>query len=597
MSLPPLTETMIREHASADSFQRGRDYYQQGAVQLLVQRGMVLTAEVEGSDPVPYVVRCTFVANGVTSETCTCPYDWEGWCKHIVATCLAYLHQPQTVEERPALDTLIASLSREQLQSLLLKLAEHDPALIETIERQVTLLTPIIAKATTPPPAAPSAPRIEVDPKAVRRQVRSIMRSLNHMRASEAYWHIGALVDEVRQVLEQAWTLIRADDGRDALILLETITEEYLSAWENLDDSDGEASDFFNDLGEAWTEALLSADLSQQERKSWIARLEKWQQELGDYGVDDTLDPAFIAALHGWDNPPLQRVLQGTITEQGAWDGEAPDYADDLAVARLHVLERRGRFQEYLYLAETEGQTEAYVTMLVRLGRTQEAATYGRQYLATAQEALALAKALYESGERELGLQVAEYGLTLQGPKASLAEWLRDQAAAMGETARALSAAEIAFHEGLGLANYLRAAEIAGEQWPERRAALLDHARQTKSYVPQGQVDVFLHEGLIDDAIAAVEANATHTLVERVVDAAQTSHPDWVIQVCRRQAEQIMDAGKAEYYHAAANWLAKARTAYRAEGREEEWKTYLNELIARHRRKYKLVPMLEALRR
>ena len=43
----------------------------------------------------------------------------------------------------------------------------------------------------------------------------------------------------------------------------------------------------------------------------------------------------------------------------GAWAGEAPAYADELAVARLNVLERRGRWQEYLYLAEAESQTEA----------------------------------------------------------------------------------------------------------------------------------------------------------------------------------------------------------------------------------------------
>ena len=38
-----------------------------------------------------------------------------------------------------------------------------------------------------------------------------------------------------------------------------------------------------------------------------------------------------------------------------------------------------------------------------------------------------------------------------------------------------------------------------------------------------------------------------------------------------------MDEGKAQYYHAAASWLAKARTAYQNMGREDEWRTYLSE--------------------
>jgi uncharacterized Zn finger protein len=36
--------------------------------------------------------------------------------------------------------------------------------------------------------------------------------------------------------------------------------------------------------------------------------------------------------------------------------------------------------------------------------------------------------------------------------------------------------------------------------------------------------------------------------------------------------------------------------AYRALGHEEEWQAYLNELLSQHGRKYKLVPMLKALR-
>ncbi len=602
MSLSKLTETAIRQHASAELFQRGRDYYQQGAVLSLVQRGTVLQAEVEGSAPLPYIVRCTFDANGILAATCTCPYDGGGWCKHIVATCLAIIHHPETIEQRPSLDTLLSGLDRTQFQTLVLKLAEREPSLIDLIEAQIALLSPLSPNPKPEPepkvtPPVPPVVPVRVDPKAVRRQVRSIVRSLDRMSGSEAYGYLGAVINGVGEILDQAWTLIKADDGRNAITVLEAITEEYLAEWENFDDSDGEASDFFSTLGEAWTEALLSADMPDKERKSWAAKLDSWQQGLDDYGVDDVFAAAQAAATQGWDYPPLKRVLQGTITEKGAWAGEAPAYADELAVARLNVLERRGRWQEYLYLAEAESQTEAYVTMLVRLDRAQEAVDYGLAYLGATQEALALARALHDHGEREQSLQVAEHGLTLQGPKASLATWLRDAAAAMGETPRALAAAEVAYREELSLANYLRVAELAGEKWPERRAELLDYARQKKTYSPHGPVDIFLHEGLIDDAIAAVEPHATHTLVEQVVDAALESRPDWVIQACRRQAESIMDEGKAQYYSAAAKWLAKARTAYRAAGREAEWQTYLAELLTRHGRKYKLVPMLQALRR
>src|SRR5207248_5857958 len=194
----------------------------------------------------------------------------------------------------------------------------------EAIEKQVTLLQ--TSQPTPPSSKTVSKPHITVDTKAVRRQVRSIIHSLDRMSGSEAYFQIGAVVNEIGQLVDQAWELIKADQGRQALAVLEAITEAYLSEWENLDDSDGEASGFFNDLGTAWTEAILSADLTREEREQWAEQFAAWQEELDDYGVDEAFDAPQTAALDGWDYPPLQRVLQGAITEQGAWEGEAADY-------------------------------------------------------------------------------------------------------------------------------------------------------------------------------------------------------------------------------------------------------------------------------
>ena len=89
------------------------------------------------------------------------------------------------------------------------------------------------------------------------------------------------------------------------------------------------------------------------------------------------------------------------------------------------------------------------------------------------------------TGERELGLQIAEHGLTLERPIVPLAHWLRDTAAIMGKTALALSTAEILFREELNLPNYLRAGELASEQWPQRGPDLRLR-RHKKLYSPQG---------------------------------------------------------------------------------------------------------------
>ncbi|MBS1251127.1 MAG: hypothetical protein MAG451_00157 [Anaerolineales bacterium] len=41
---------------------------------------------------------------------------------------------------------------------------------------------------------------------------------------------------------------------------------------------------FFEDMGRALAEAILSADLSEEERESWAERLTPWANEISDYG-------------------------------------------------------------------------------------------------------------------------------------------------------------------------------------------------------------------------------------------------------------------------------------------------------------------------
>lgn len=226
------------------------------------------------------------------------------------------------------------------------------------------------------------------------------------------------------------------------------------------------------------------------------------------------------------------------------WEEDAPQDIGLLTRARLRVLARQGRSDEYLNLARAAGraagQTVAYTTLRARLGRGAEAEAYGRAYLATAGEALDLAQALAAAGEHERAMGIADHGLTLEttlygwdgiqtagiggyavgGSRAQLAAWLRDEALAHGQHERALRAAERAFREDASLAAYLRAEEVAGECWADVRPDLIDHLRTVKSATDQGRFDVFLHEGLVEDAITVIHADTFAELVARV-------RPEW----------------------------------------------------------------------
>ncbi len=580
-----LTEPQIREHASPESFRRGEEYHRQGAVLSLSRRGAMLQADVAGSDFTPYSVRVSFDEAGITHAKCSCPYEWGGWCKHIIAALLVCVHEPEIVRDLPPLEEALSTLDRDQLQDLLLKLAERDPSLTGVIEGELSLL----ATSDTRP----------VNTEAIRRRIRSSIHGPGY-RSYDDYWHTGGDLDEARRVLDGAWSLIRADDSRGALPVLEAVTEEYMESreildWEMIGDYGGDLIDFFGELGAAWTEALLSVDdLTPHEKEDWSAKLDVWWGELGDYDTGEYFGAAFRAVEQGWSYPPLVRVLKGEAPDDEFFE-EILD--DPLTAARLNVLERRGRHEEYLRLSEAADEATGHAIMLARLGRAEEAVEYGLKRLVAPEEALAVATALREQGELEAALRVGEHGLSLEGRKSRLASWVRDLAEGMGRPELALEAALVAFRADPDLASYRRVRELAGERWPEHREQLLDHLRQSVPYFPSGHVDVFLHEDLIQDAIAAVEESPIDALVARVADAAVESHPAWVIETCRKQAEEIMDEGRSKYYAEAITWLAKARDAHLADGREEEWQVYLDELIDRHQRKYKLRPMLENLGR
>jgi uncharacterized Zn finger protein len=325
----------------------------------LEQRGDTLLAHVEDSGYEPCQVTVKLDAGGIIEAECTCPYDWGGYCKHIVATLLAYIHRPEQVTERPAITTLLADLDRETLIDLMTDLVDKHPHLADWLEAEVAALRDQPSQRASAGPRERQAP---LDPTPFRRQAQAILRGAEDWRA------VFGAASQLQELIARVEPFLAAGDGRNALVILEAITEVYVDQWFEFDDSDGELGNVFADLGSAFAEAILSADSSVEERRAWEKKLTRWQHEVQEYGVDEAFGPAIGAAKFGWDYLPLQRAMQGHVTREGAWEGKPPWYADELAVARLNVLERQGRLDEYIHLAEAERQTTRYVTMLKSVG-------------------------------------------------------------------------------------------------------------------------------------------------------------------------------------------------------------------------------------
>ncbi|MEA5624378.1 SWIM zinc finger family protein [Nostoc sp. UHCC 0251] len=580
MSIPQISEFTIRRHANAKSFQRGEAYYEAGAVNTVTQRGDLLQADVVGSEAKPYHVNLSFDSSGLTSANCTCAYNFDGWCKHIVATMLVCARNPENIEQRPTLEQLLNRLDYIQTQRLLQELVTEYPPLIEAIDRHVGWMT------NQQKNIKPVLRIITIDPAPVRRQVRQILRDT--VRYFEEGCEEDPIGEELLSVVQTAVAFSERGEAENAIAILEAITSTCAENWDDVAEYGAENDEVVEELNNAWCEAILSAELTPEEKVDIQINLEAWQDEWNaDFGM------IMEALRQGWDYPPLVQVLEGNITERGAWEEDVPDYADDLALIRLKILERQERYQEYLYLAEAEGQTQHYLTMLGRLGRVEEAIDAAQTQMNSMEEAYALAKTLSGQGVLQQALDIAQSGLNLPGNcQYELGIWTSDLAVELGNTEAALLAIKAAFQVKPSFVDYQKMAELAGENWESLKIDLLRIIRTDSSWgTESAKVDIFLHEGLIDDAIAiASELSSYYSeLIHRVMDAAIPHNPSWVIANARRRAEKIMDAGKAEYYYYAIEWLKKARNAYLESGKKSDWLSYRENLMQTHARKRKLM--------
>ncbi|MBE8997574.1 SWIM zinc finger domain-containing protein [Nostoc sp. LEGE 12447] len=586
MSIPQITEFTIRRHANTKSFQRGEAYYEAGAVHTVTQRGHLLQAEVAGTEARPYHVNLSFDSSGLTSANCTCAYNFDGWCKHIIATMLVCVRDSESIEQRPTLEQLLNRLDNIQTQRLLQELVNEYPPLIDAIDRHVGWMTNPIVEQTSIKPLR----RRTIDPAPIRRQVRQIIRDA--VRFFEEGCEEDPIAEELVSVVQTAVAFSERGEGENAIAILEAITFTCVENWDDIADYGAENDEIVGELNEAWCEAILTAELTPEEKVDIQINLEAWQDEWNaDFGL------VMEALRQGWDYLPLVQVLQGNITERGAWEEDVPDYADDLALIRLKILERQERYQEYLYLAEAEGQTQHYLTMLGRLGRVEEAVDAAQTQMNSIEEAFALAKAISEQGALQQALDIAQSGLTLPGNcQYELGIWTSDLAVELGNSEAALLAIKAAFQVKPSFVDYERMAGLAGENWETVKIDLLRIIRTYSGWgTESAKVDIFLHEGLIDDAIAiASELSSYYSeLIHRVMNAAIPHNPAWVIANARRRAEKIMDGGKAEYYYYAVEWLKKVRAAYLESGKKADWLSYRENLMQTHARKRKLMGMLQ----
>jgi uncharacterized Zn finger protein len=132
-----ITEGALRSRASAESFSRGQKLFKAAAVFDACRRGNLLIGRCEGSSEAFYDLRILLADGGIREATCSCPYEYGGYCKHIVALALTWIHNPDSIAEKENIETLLEPLDRNELVRLIAEWTEQNPGLYSRLELAV----------------------------------------------------------------------------------------------------------------------------------------------------------------------------------------------------------------------------------------------------------------------------------------------------------------------------------------------------------------------------------------------------------------------------------------------------------------------------
>jgi uncharacterized Zn finger protein len=619
MPVPKINESMIRQNTSDKSFERVKEYARSQAVRDLVLRDQTLQASVAGSTY--YRVSIGFSDRSIQTAKCSCPYDFGGWCKHIVAVLLVGMEQPQ-IEERPSLDEMLEKLDLEQTRKFLHNLTAQSPDLVDLIDIQIQLLTSIKenkskASKTNKKTSKTEDQHPEIDQSPFRRQLaHSLQKSLRNYENSY-YDEEDPFTDIIYEEIAKTNVFLKAGDSFRAFVMLYAIAEGLCNYTEEIENYLGDVSDLVDHLDLEMAEAILLTDFSVKDRQKWVTKIEGTQDVL-----IAVLDFSLAALIQGWDDPYLQAVLQGkekpeninlqpvqistqsqrkrTSIQRGTNVYVHETDLRPLGAIRLRILQAQERFDEYLNLAKDADFFTEYVNMLLQLGRDDEAIA-AAENVDDENDAFEIAQKLLEHGFEKEALYIANKGLQLQKEDAKryrstdLADWTASLAERLGETGILLNATIIAFKLTPSLADYHQIRDLTRDKWNLTKDILLKYLLQLDSFAAsEAKVDIFLEEELFDESIEIANTSYCKTYDRlRVMQIVISSNPQWVITKAKALSEDIITLGKSDDYEQEIAWLEQVRNGYRILKQEKEWLNYRNQLVEMNARKRKLMELVK----
>lgn len=549
-----LTKEQIRKLADGSSFARGIDYYESGNICNPVRQGEELRGECYGSRDALYSVRVVLKKGGIEEASCSCPRG--GFCKHIVALSLQYVHEPDSFEDVASLNTTLARLGKEELIALIGDLVLRDPSLASMVRL-----------------AAGMSKGRPLDVDALNREVQ---------RALSPRYEPYGIESELYQLCHKAEHLAKQGDWRGAgmvyAALLQGLAETYPHELQQMDD-EGDIASIARDCVEGLQKCLESGAIAEKTKRDWLIILA--DAELADIemgGIDFALGAGDLilkyADEHDWE--PIAASIRERIPKSDGWGREC------LVGLLTGWEERHGNPERARQLIRELGTLNQQIFLKVEEGQPEEAVSLAKQHLHEQPGTIRqLADVLVAAGADELAVNLLTE-LAAEKTYSGYLEWLvahhrQDQP----EVALAWQRQVFQQHPSLKSFQVLRQ---LGEQlgvWPPARSEALATIAQRKD--GGLLIEIALDEGDVVRALELLPQVASGRRYRgEVARAAETGHPREAIRLYQELAEEAIALKQRKSYSHAAGLLRHVEGLYGRLGDSAGWTKYYGALKNRY---------------
>jgi hypothetical protein len=570
----------LRARTNSKSFSRGQEYQRSGMVLEISRDGEMIYGECQGSEDMDYDVEVRIRGNDIIEADCSCPYEGDGDCKHIVALVLTYMVEYATVVDVSTTSAQVRPLAERSKEEL-----------IGLVEEMVSLHRDLKSLLNCPSPG--NVKNHDVDLRFVRDNLKLAIKqfepyrnnhvALNYIRtiiktartfADEGDWHNTA------RICRALWDTLNSDNeypvydqnGDFVVTLVESIPllEECLNQ-----------PDFHSDAGERYAilDCLLRTILWNTHHEQMGDSIYELQDLLTAFTTPDDLPTLKGAIETKLRSLPSKNYLREPLIE----------LLNDLDYA-IHpdpqvLIDRFTAEQDFGRLAMKYIEWERYDEAISTLKKP----TLSLWELTTALNALIH----HHQAKEAIALAVERMEQTFEP---SLADWLISTYTQRGNHAAALEWAQRRMIHQPTINTYKTLKEIAIRlsQWKAVRAKFYEEfAWEDK------------HPMLFDMYMEDQEWDRAWNLLPRLTPrlnsyympgndirlamASYRTHPSQALPILQKLAESQISRRERSAYAEAATTLGMVRTAFEALSQKPHWQRYIAEL----RETYKKLPAFQ----